>query len=373
MKNRFPRIIATLLFSLFAFALILAQEEQPEENTRAIQFPDIPGYVTLKCDLHMHTVLSDGSVWPDIRVQEALRDGLDAISITDHIEYQPKQQDIPHTDRNRSYELTKKAAKGTDLLVIPGTEITRAMPPGHFNAIFVKDVNALNQKDVMEVFREAKKQEAFVFWNHPHWTAQRKDGVATLTEMHHDLLKEGLFQGVEIYNDVTYSEEALSLAQEHGLTLIGTSDVHGLVDWRYDIPNGGHRPVTLVFASEKSEEAMQEAMVNRQSAVWFKNTLVGPQEFLGPLVEASLEIVHRSQGLVPILQIHNHSDADYILKNTSAYSLHNFAPVFILKAHETTAVMVKTLEELESFEMTFKVLNAFSSPTEHVDINLRVE
>ena len=118
---------------------------------------------------------------------------------------------------------------------------------------------------------------------------------------------------------------------------------------------------------------MQEAMVNRHSAVWFKNSLVGPQEFLAPLVEASLEVVHRSRGLVPTLQIHNHSDADYILKNTSDYSLHNFAPVFILKAHETTAVMVKTLEELESFELTFKVLNAFSSPTEHVDINLRVE
>ena len=44
-----------------------------------IEFPDVPGYLTLKCDLHMHTVFSDGSVWPNIRVQEALRDGLDAI------------------------------------------------------------------------------------------------------------------------------------------------------------------------------------------------------------------------------------------------------------------------------------------------------
>ena len=167
MKNRFSRFTATILFCLFAFTFILAQEDQPEENTRAIQFPDIPGYVTLKCDLHMHTVFSDGSVWPDIRVQEALRDGLDAISITDHIEYQPKQQDIPHTDRNQGYELTKKAAKGTTLMVIPGTEITRSMPPGHFNAIFVKDVNALNQKDVMEVFREAKKTGSFCLLEPP--------------------------------------------------------------------------------------------------------------------------------------------------------------------------------------------------------------
>lgn len=373
MNNRISKAVLAFLLSSCAFILIQAQTEQAEGNTRAIEFPDIPGYVTLKCDLHMHTVLSDGSVWADIRVQEALKDGLDAISITDHIEYQPHEKDIPHPDRNRSFKLARKAAKGTDLLVIPGTEITRDMPPGHFNAIFVKDVNALNQKKVMEVFREAKKQGAFVFWNHPHWTSQREDGVATLTEMHHELLKEGLFQGIEIYNDDTYSEEALKLAQEHQLTLIGTSDVHGLVDWRYDIPNGGHRPVTLVFAEEKSEEAMQKAMESRQTAVWFKNTLVGPQEFLSPLIEASLEIVHKSRGLVPILQIHNHSDADYILLNTSAYSLHNYAPVFTLKAHETTAVMVKTLEELESFELTFKVLNAFTAPKEHAGIKLLVE
>jgi hypothetical protein len=225
----------------------------------------------------------------------------------------------------------------------------------------------------MEVFREAKKQGAFVFWNHPHWTSQREDGVATLTEMHHELLKEGLFQGVEIYNNLTYSGEALELAQEHKLTLLGTSDVHGLVDWSYNIPEGGHRPVSLVFAKEKNEEAMKEAMENRQSAVWFKNTLVGPQEFLGPLVKASLEIKHRSIGPVPILQIHNHSDADYILLNTSNYTLHNFAPVFTLKAHETTPVMVKTLEELDSFELTFKVLNAFTGPNEHAEIKLSVE
>ena len=87
-------------------------------------------------------------------------------------------------------------------------------------------------------------------------------------------------------------------------------------------------------------------------------------------MEASLEIVHRSQGPVPTLQIHNHSDADYILLNTSAYSLHNFAPVFTLKAHETTELMVKTLEELESFELSFKVLNAFIAPGEQAQIRL---
>lgn len=362
-----------LLFASIILNVVSAQTEGTPENSRAIEFPDIPGFVTLKCDLHMHTVLSDGNVWPNIRVQEAIRDGLDVISITDHIEYQPHKKEIPHPDRNLSYELALKAAKGSDLLVIPGTEITRSMPPGHFNAIFVKDVNKLNQKNVMEVFREAKSQGAFVFWNHPHWTAQKPDGVATLTEMHYQLLEEGLFSGIEIFNDNTFSDEALEIAQKHNLALLGNSDVHGLVDWSYNVPEGGHRPVTLVFAEEKTESAMQKAMEQRRTAVWFKNTLVGDQDLLAPLVVASLEITRSGKGPVPSLQIHNHSDADYLLENLSDYTLHNFASVFTLKAHETTTVMVKTLESMESFELKFRVLNAFTAPEQQLEIKLIVQ
>ncbi|NND33908.1 MAG: PHP domain-containing protein, partial [Saprospiraceae bacterium] len=100
--------------------------------------------MTLKCDFHIHTVFSDGSVWPNIRVDEALKDGLDAISLTEHLEYQPHGEDIPHPDRNRSFEIAKEQAKAHDLLVIHGVEITRKLPPGHANAIFITDANALN-------------------------------------------------------------------------------------------------------------------------------------------------------------------------------------------------------------------------------------
>ena len=82
-------------------------------NNRTIDFPDLPGFKTLVCDLHMHTVFSDGSVWPNIRVMEANKDGLDVIATTEHIEYQSWINDIPHPDRNRSYELAKGFAKNS--------------------------------------------------------------------------------------------------------------------------------------------------------------------------------------------------------------------------------------------------------------------
>jgi len=373
MRSKLSKTILALLCASSFLLTIYAQSDEKPEATRAIEFPDIPGYVTLKCDLHMHTVLSDGSVWASVRVREALMDGLDAISITDHLEYQPKKEDIPHPDRMRGYELALESAEGTGLLVIPGTEITRSMPTGHFNAIFVKDANKLNQKDVLEVFREAKKQGALVFWNHPHWTAQKPNAVAALTDMHLKLLSEGLFAGIEIYNSSTYSDEALEIAREHQLAILGNSDVHGPIDWGYDVSKGEHRPVTLVFATEKSVDAMKKAMEEQKTAVWFKNTLVGDAQFLSPLVEQSLEISRTGEGPVPRVLIHNHSDADYILENLSDYRLHNQAKVFIVKAHQITPIQVKTVETLESFELRFRVLNAFSSPDTHPEIKLVVK
>ncbi len=191
--------------------------------------------------------------------------------------------------------------------------------------------------------------------------------------MHLQLLDEGLFTGVEIYNDVTYSDEALEIAHEHQLTLLGNSDVHGPIDWGYNISKGEHRPVTLVFAAEKTVEAMHEAMNQQQTAVWFDNTLVGDARYLSPLVEKSLEISSSGEGPVPRVEIMNHSDADYILENLSEYKLHNKAGVFVLKAHETTVLQVKTVEPLDSFELRFRVLNAFSGPDTHPEIKLLVE
>lgn len=234
------------VFLILGFLCIYHSEVLGQDQDRKIDFPDIPGYLTLSSDLHMHSVLSDGSVWPNIRVQEAQRDGLDFISLTDHLEYQPHRDDIPHPDQNRGYELTKKAAEGSDLVVVNGAEITRAMPPGHFNAIFLQDANKLKLLDSMDVFREANDQGAFVSWNHPHWTAQQPDGIASLGEIHLILISEGLVHGIEIYNDNTYSDEALQIALDHNLTILGNSDIHGLIDWSYDVPEGGHRPLTLI-------------------------------------------------------------------------------------------------------------------------------
>lgn len=367
-----------ILFTLCCTLVLAlqAQEVHTHAYTRAARFPNIPGYVSVKCDFHIHTVFSDGSVWPDIRVEEALRDSLDMISLTEHLEYQPHLKDIPHPNRNRSFEVGSQAAKPYELTLVNGAEITRSMPPGHNNAIFIKDADKLLIKDSIAVFREAKNQGAFVFWNHSNWIAQRRDGITTLTDVHRQLIAEKLLHGIEVVNDVTYSAEALQVALDNNLTIMGTSDVHGLVDWQYNIPDGGHRPITLVFATEKTEDAVKEALFAGRTAVWYNSLLIGRQEYLVPLIQASLQVTNaRYQGISSVIdvEVKNTTGVDFILVNQSPYTFHNNDDVVTVKAYSTTKIEVKTLEQLQQFELAFKVMNGIIAPKTHPDIVLKVE
>jgi len=362
-----------ILFLFFVLPLTGFSQDHSHAMGRKLKFPDIPGYKTLKCDLHQHTVFSDGSVWPDIRVQEALMDGLDAISLTEHLEYQPHKDDIPHPDRNRSYDIAVKEAANHDLVIVKGSEITRRMPPGHNNAIFLSDPNKLLVDDSIQVFREAKKQGAFIFWNHPQWTPQRKDGMATLTDVHRLLIREKLLDGIEVVNGEMYSDEALQIALDNNLTIMGTSDIHKLIDWDFKVPQGGHRPMTLVFAKERTAESIKDALMNRRTVAVYKDLLIGRNEFLVPLIENSLKITSAKYiGRYNVLgiEIENISSTVITLQNQTGYTLHNNNDMITLKAGAKTIIEVKTIDRKPEVSLKFLVLSAVNAPNKHPSITL---
>lgn len=369
MHSRLPVLLALLL------VLAVPLRAQDHHEARSIQFPDVEGGETLRVDLHTHTVFSDGSVWPDIRVQEALRDGLDAVAMTDHLEYQPHKEDIPHPDRNRSYEVARQEAEDHDLLVINGSEITREMPPGHANAVFLDNANPLLKDDPMPVFREADRQGAFIFWNHPMWITQKPSGIPSLTEMHRTLIDEGLLDGIEVVNEHTYSAEAVRIALEHDLTMLGTSDIHGLIDWDYEVDSGGHRPVTLVFAQERSKEGLRKALETGRTAVWHHNTLIGRERHLRPLLDASLASVtarYLDDSSVLEVQIENRSDAEYVLDSRGDAPFHTRSDIVRVAPQDTTRLLVKPGERRASLTLSFEVLNAVVAPEEHPTIQFEV-
>jgi len=386
---------------ILCFIISYSANCQNKNYDRKIFFPDLDNYLTLVTDFHQHTVFSDGSVWPTIRVDEGIRDGLDAVSLTEHLEYQPYKNDIPHPDRNRSYIVASKYAESKNkslekkIIVINGQEITRSMPPGHINAIFINDANKLlAPDDSVKGILEANKQNAFVFWNHPGWPAQRSDGIARLDELHKYLIENKLLHGIEVVNELYYSEEALQIAIDNDLTIMGTSDIHGLVDWLFKVPDDyefnydnsfsfpSHRPVTLVFAKEKTKEGIKEALFNKRTAVFYNEMIIGREEYLRPLVKncliiksrKSLELGYSEDGNSSIvkIEIENNSDALLTLKNLSPYSFEGSGDIIYLGPNSLNELSVKTRGE-KIDKISFEVLNAITAPKENLLINLYLD
>ena len=388
-------VFRLIIFFLFNITLYAQTEKKYE---RKLFFPDLDNYKTLLTDFHQHTVFSDGLVWPTIRVEEAVKDGLDAISLTDHLEYQPFSKDIPNPDRNRVYKVAKdftdRINKTADkkLIIINGQEITRSMPPGHLNAIFLDDANKLlHPDDSLKGIEEANKQNAFVFWNHPGWPAQRSDGIAKLDEFHRYLIDKNLLHGIEVVNELYYSEEALDIALKNNLTIMGTSDIHGLIDWLFKVPDDnesenknlpGHRPITMVFAKSKDKKSIKEALFEGRTAVFYNEMLIGKEEYLKPLIEKCLVINNVNnlnlgysedgESSIKKIEIENISDAPFFLKNLSDFTFETNSDIISIYPNSKHTIAVRTrghsLDELK-----FEVLNGIIAPKKYAKISLIVK
>lgn len=276
--------------------------------------PDVPGFHTLVCDFHTHTVFSDGLVWPTVRIDEAWRTGLDAIAVSDHIEYQPHAGDIP-TNHKRPFELCEQRAQEHGLLLIRAAEITRATPPGHFNALFLKDIKPLATSDLVEAIRQANLQNGFVFWNHHDWKGTE---AGNWREVHQQLFDEGLLHGMEVANGSEYYPRAHQWCLDRNLTMLGNSDMH-TPDLRTKASASDHRTCTLVFATEVSVDGIKQALVERRTAVWAGGQVIGRREWLEPLFAACVEVEppHLRRGDDCWVKVRNKSPFDLKLTRTA--------------------------------------------------------
>ena len=280
---------------------------------RQITIPDAGGFKVLKGDFHIHTLFSDGRVMPGDRIDEAVQNGLDVISITDHIEYRPffskigkwKLNDAQGNDFNLWYKLAKPDADRQNLLLIHGAEITKqTMAPGHFNALFPDDVNPIAAvvDDWRKMLKVAVDQGCFILWNHPGWEAPKSGGIekgATLrfTAEHEEVYKQGLIHGIEIFNGTEYYPVVSDWCNERNLAIFANSDIHPSELNQYGIQNP-LRPITLVLAKDRTVESVKEAMFARRTIGWAANMLWGRDPWLPELFKASVDVKTITPGVV---------------------------------------------------------------------------
>ena len=282
---------------------------------RVITIPDVDGFNVLKGDFHMHTLFSDGHVMPKDRVAEAVDNGLDVISITDHIEYRPYfsqkgrwlLNDKQANDYNLWYDIAKPEADKRKLLLVRGVEITKStMPPGHFNALFADDNNpiAAAVDDWRKMLQVSVDQGAFLLWNHPGWQAPKSGGIEKgaplrFTKEHDEVHKKGLMHGIEVFNGSEYYPVVSNWCNERDLAVIANSDIHPSEMHQYGRQNT-MRPITLVLAKDRTVESVKEAFFAKRTIGWAADMLWGRAPWLPALFKASVEIKSITPGTLQL-------------------------------------------------------------------------
>lgn len=366
---------------------MLRHADRHEPSRKELILPMVNGYNIYKADLHTHSVFSDGAVLPKLRIEEAWRDGLDVMAVTEHIEYRPaektfvdyleKYRDEKYTkalntkitgkaaseegimvDLNYGVRETQKAAKKYGLLIIPGSEITRdGTTVGHFNALFTTDNNLIYDPDPVQAIRNAKAQGALVMHNHPGWTRSNID----FTEAEKVAYAEGLIDGVEVMNGSEFYPGVIDRVREYGQFIAANTDIHGSTAGDYRL-TGFDRPMTLVFAKEKSLEAVREALEADRTLAYAFNTICGDEQLLKDFFAAGMKVnVIRESGKKIEVALTNMTSIPY----TICQEGHNQK-----KLDPFTTIVMSVSQDAPVLKFT--VLNMFCSKDAHPVVELPV-
>ena len=178
---------------------------------------------------------------------------------------------------------------------------------------------------------------------------------------------------IEVINGGFYSEEAFQIALDNNLTVMGTSDVHNLIDWDYKPHLGGHRPVTLILSKARTKESIKSALFNRRTVVWYEDLLIGEKENVALLVKACLEIDSASyiyDSAVLRVTIKNSSDTKFSLKNLTNYTIANDDDYFEVPPQGKVVLEINTLERLSKVDLDLEVINAITEPKKNLNLQL---
>lgn len=287
----------------------------PTRTRVEIILPKVNGYNIYKSDFHIHTIYSDANMTPKMRVLEAWLDGLDVISITEHIEYrniEPQMHEFlknynggkPHetvnrnvivnpadergimVDLNYSTKEALNAAKEYSMLVVPGAEITREpVSIGHFNALFTTDNNAIYDPDPFVAMRNARNQGALIMHNHPGWRRTSVDKTPFEVQAY----SEGLIDGVEVMNGGQFYPKIIDRAREEKLFVSSNTDIHNTTFETYRL-KGLLRNMTFVFAKECTLESIKEAIQARRTLAFGGEQIAGDEQLLKDFFNASISV-----------------------------------------------------------------------------------
>lgn len=318
--------------------------------------PEVEGYKVLKSDLHTHSLYSDGSVLPEYRVKEAWVDGLDVVAITEHIEWRPREGEMisylkgyfacePQqsddskvlADLNVANRVATVAALDYGVTVIPGAEITRNPHTiGHYNALFVQDVNTMYDPDPAESIRKARAQGAIIMHNHPGWVRTSVE----MLEFEKQVYAERLIDGIEVMNGEEFYPPIIDRASEMGFFISANTDIHGTTAMDY-VAQGHRRNMTFILAKEDTLEGIKEALLARRTLAYSFGSLAGEEALVRKFFMACVgfEVVGEGSNGTRLIRMTNPTSMTFVLSfGSTPVELRPFTSRNVSLAHGTELV-----------------------------------
>ena len=365
---------------------------QPSKRTEII-LPQVNGYNVYKGDFHIHTSYSDGRINPAGRVLEAWYDGLDVIAITDHYEgcsgvkkalkvaapHFPDGKPVAYktasesgvipADFNAIYKEAEWQLKFSryPMLLIKGCEMAREPKEyGHFNCLFLKDINAVYNKDIAVAFKNVHEQGGIVVHNHPSY--RRPKGTTDKSESHKKLYDAGLIDGVEIANGTNFYPRMVRRCIDEKLTMFANTDEHVLTSYRFG-SNNCYRTMTLIFAKDLTEKAIKDAILKHRTLAYFAGNIAGEEKLLGDFLNAAVDCRK-------VKEDKEKHERTYILTNMSSITYRLCRDNVVYELEPFKAVMVtlgKNKESGENNTPKFTVENMWHIDFEHPTITLELD
>lgn len=318
-----------------------------------IRIPDIAGYKALKGDFHLHTIFSDGSVMPWVRVAEAWSNGLDVIAITDHIEYRPNA-DILNADHNKSYELARSEADKLGIHLIKATELTADKPQGgHINALFISDANAMERPkgspDLTQAVDAAIAQGAYLIWNHPGWAID----TCKMFPLNQKWIAEGKIRSVEVFNEKEYYPPAATWVGQYNLAPTANTDAH--TSYLMTYADGVTPPYNIILAKTNTMNDIKEAMFAGRMIAVFNGQAMAKPELLKALFEACTSVSRLPNGKWKITNV---SDIPFVIRSKELSCVLQGGQSYQFKAGKNFDVEVANLhvDQANNLRVCLKIL-----------------
>ncbi|MCK5740325.1 hypothetical protein KAH55_14145, partial [bacterium] len=162
--------------------------------------------------------------------------------------------------------------------------------------------------------------------------------------------------------------------------MLANSDIHNETIAAYNADTEKHRPLTLVFTTEKTKAGIREALFAGRTVGYFGDNLIGRELFLRPFFEAAIEVLttevpgdsHRVW-----LKIRNNSDMSFFLVPAQSTDGIQLPEKVVLKAGRMVRFLVKLDTEKftnsENISIPFVVENLKILPDQGMPFDISVK